>query len=502
MRIDNPEDYADVDATEYPYPELTPSKPVYSCLMVDGIQSIANFSLLSDERHILFYSQTKGDERQLSIVDHSTLECRTFTSGELSTAEWPESGWDKLAAWHSGSVLLYNGNPLKKKEMAEQEARDRKEAKSKKKAQKEKEKKEQNAKDKKKATSKKRAQKYDSSDSDSDVSKDFGSWDLTMLKSFDIDLDRPSLSKGSDIEIPDDLRCFDITALSMDQNYTYVAFDSNPRRILVFSRNDNSPVARLVVPAPADPHDYEHSQISGIVIRKDCIAATTSLGHIANWGQPFIVDGTKNNVDIPPGWMSTEVDSLKLGLETLIEQVLMSRDCKKMVVLDPQWCDYTAYISRTLETVENVQEIPARKYGERGESFLRVDEECRIAAVGVLPIDEKEKNATTPRLKIFESNKDDLQMTFPAFGPSFEEAVGEFLDFSLEQSSIKYYATKGIISVKFGEGGPVSGSNYTCSRNIPLDTDCWKGMKSVLRYQAAREERGGGNVVGGLEGLI
>lgn len=90
-------------------------------------------------------------------MDHSTLECRTFTSGELSTAEWPESGWDKLAAWHSGSVLLYNGNPLKKKEMAEQEANDRKEAKLKKRAQKEKEKTEQNAKDKK------RAQKYVSS---------------------------------------------------------------------------------------------------------------------------------------------------------------------------------------------------------------------------------------------------------------------------------------------------------------------------------------------------
>lgn len=338
----------------------------------------------------------------------------------------------------------------------------------------------------------------DSSDSDSDVSTDFGSWDLTVLKSFNIDLNKPSLTKGSDIKIPNDLRCFDITALSMDQNYIYVAFDSNPRRILVFSRNDNSLVARLVVPAPADPGS-DLNQISGIVIRKDCIAATTLLGHIANWGQPFIVDGTRNNVDIPPGWMSTKVDTLKLTLQTLIEQVLMSRDCERMVVLDPQWCDYTAYISRTPETVTEVQRIPARTHGKRGESFLRVDEECLIAVVGVLPIGEKEKIATTPRLEIFESNKNTSQMTFPAFGSSFEEAVGEFLDFSVEQSSIKYYATKGIISVKFGEGGPMSGSNYTCSRNIPLDTACWGGMRSVLRYQAAREERGAGNVVGGLE---
>jgi hypothetical protein len=64
-------------------------------------------------------------------VDHSTLECRTFTSGELSTAEWPESGWDKLAAWHSGSVLLYNGNPLKEKEEAKQKAKYKKKAEAK-----------------------------------------------------------------------------------------------------------------------------------------------------------------------------------------------------------------------------------------------------------------------------------------------------------------------------------------------------------------------------------
>ena len=49
MRTDNPYDYADNGATEYPYPGLASSKPIYSCLEVDGIQSIANFSLLSDE---------------------------------------------------------------------------------------------------------------------------------------------------------------------------------------------------------------------------------------------------------------------------------------------------------------------------------------------------------------------------------------------------------------------------------------------------------------------
>ncbi|KFY09428.1 hypothetical protein V491_08179 [Pseudogymnoascus sp. VKM F-3775] len=434
----------------------------YSCLKVDGIQSITESSLLSDERHILFYSQTKGEKRQLSIVDHSTLKCQMFTSGELSKAGWPESGWDKLAAWHSGSVLLYNGDPLKEMEKAKQKAED-----------------------------KKRAQKDNSSDSDSDidsdVSEDFRSFDLTVLKSFDINLEGSSLSKGSDIEIPNDLRCFEITAMSMDQNYTYIAFDSNPWRILVFTRNDNSLVARLVVPAPAAPGEYDLNQISDIVIRKDCIAATTQLGHIAIWGRELLV-GAKNNVDIDPGWMSTEVDSLELSLETVIEQILMSQDCERMVVLDPQWCDYPAYISRK---PEGVKKIPAREHGKRGESFLRVDEECGIAAVGVLPTGKTRGAATTPKLKIFDANEDNLLMTLPQLGPTFKKAVGDFLDFSIDQSSIKYYATKGIISVSvdFGKGKPMPGDIYTCSRNIQLDTYCWGSMRSVMRYEAEREER-------------
>ncbi|KFY02731.1 hypothetical protein V490_00409 [Pseudogymnoascus sp. VKM F-3557] len=427
---------------------------------VDGIQYIANFSLLSDERHILFYSQTEGTEgkkRQLSIVDHSTLGCRTFTSAELSTAEWPESGWDKLAAWHSGSVLLYNGNPLKKKEEAEQHAKWAKKARAKDKKE---EKAKQKARDK--AKSEKRAQKDDSPDSDfdgdvSDVSKDFRSWDMTVLKSFDIDLNEPSLSKGADIEIPNDVRSFDITALSMDQNYTYVAFDSKPRRILVFSRNDNSLVARLIAPAPADPGKYDYNQISGIVIRKDCIAATTMRGHVATWDRRELV-GAKNDVEICPGWMSTKVDSLKLGLSHLIEDILMSRDCKRMVVLDPLWCDYPAYISRTPETV---QTIPARQHGKRAVSFLRVDGECRIAAIGVVPIGGR--NSATPQLKLYDANKDNLLMTLPEFGLSFDKYLGIFIDFSLEKSSIRIYGTKGIISVDFAKEGPMRDDIYRCS---------------------------------------
>ncbi|KFY69218.1 hypothetical protein V496_00427 [Pseudogymnoascus sp. VKM F-4515 (FW-2607)] len=389
-------------AIKEPYPGSKCVEPIYSCLKVDGIQSIANNSLLSDERHILFYSQTEGEKRQLSIVDHSTLKCRTFTSEELSKVAWPQSGWEKLAAWHSGSVLLYNG----------------------------------------------------------DV-------DPTVLKSFDINLKESSLCKGSDIEIPNDLRCFKITAMSMDQNYTYVAFDSKPRRSLVFSRNDNSLVARLIAPAPADPGKYDNNQISGIVIRKDCIAATTMRGHIATWDRRELV-GAKNDVEICPGWMSTKVDSLKLGLESLIEDILMSQDCKRMVVLDPLWCDYTAYISRTPETV---QTIPAREHGKIAESFLRVDGECRIAAIGVVPIGGRK--TATPQLKLYDANTDNLLMTLPGFGLSFDKFLGIFNDFSLEQSSIKIYGTKGIISVDFAKEGPMRDDIYRCSRNIPLSTACW-----------------------------
>ncbi|KAL5344779.1 hypothetical protein ACLOAV_010176 [Pseudogymnoascus australis] len=474
--------------TKDPYPGSTSRNPTYSCLKVDGIQSIANSSLLSDERHILFYSQIPGEERQLSIVDHSTLECRTFTSGELSkeNAAWPQSGWDKLAAWHSGSVLLYNGNPLKAKEEAEQRAKEEAEQRAKEIA-------EQKARDKNKGKSEKRAQndvsfeklsfdggpeqpshtttlKATQVEQISDVSEDFSSWDLTALKSFDIDLNKPSLSKGSDIKIPDDLRCFDITALSMDQNYTYVAFDSNPRRILVFSRNDNSPVARLVVPAPADPGKYDFNQISGIVIRKDCIAATTLVGHIAIWDRQLLV-GAKNNVDIRPSWMSTKLDSLGMGLPHLIEQVSMSQDCQRMVVSDPLWCLHPAYISRPPGNVEKFQTIPARKREKRADSLLRVDEDCCIAAVGVAV-----RTAATPKLEIFDANKDNLLMTFSLSSLGWNEYLGEFRDLSLERRSIKYYGTKGIVSVDFAEEEAMPDDIYRCSRNIPFNVIFWGGV--------------------------
>ncbi|KAL5350974.1 hypothetical protein ACLOAV_004547 [Pseudogymnoascus australis] len=441
--------------TKDPYPGSTSKNPTYSCLKVDGIQSIANSSLLSDERHILFYSQIKSERRQLSIADHSTLECRTFTSGELLTAGWPQNGWDKLAAWHSGSVLLYNGNPLKAKEEAEQRA---------------KEKAEQKARDKNKGKSEKRAQ--NDVEQISDVSEDFSSWDLTALKSFDIDLNKPSLSKGSDIKIPDDLRCFDITALSMDLNYTYVAFDSNPRRILVFSRNDNSLVARLVVPAPADPVKYDFNQISGIVIRKDCIAATTLVGHIAIWDRQLLV-GAKNNVDIRPSWMSTKLDSLGMGLPHLIEQVSMSQDCQRMVVSDSLWCLHPAYISRPPGNVEKFQTIPARKREKGANSLLRLDENCCIAAVGVAPTGVR--TAATPKLEIFDANKDNLLMTFSLSSLKWNEYLGEFRDLSLERRSIKYYGTKGIVSVDFAEEGAMPDDIYRCSRNIPFNVIFWGG---------------------------
>ncbi|KAL5346693.1 hypothetical protein ACLOAV_008400 [Pseudogymnoascus australis] len=79
--------------------------------------------------------------------------------------------------------------------------------------------------------------------------------------------------------------------------------------------NDNSLVARLALPAPSDLVKYDH--ISNIVVRKDRIAAATGIGHIAMWDRQVSVSGSRNNVDIPPCWTTTKVDSLNLDLKFL-----------------------------------------------------------------------------------------------------------------------------------------------------------------------------------------
>lgn len=144
-------------------------------------------------------------------MDHLTLDCHSFTSEELWNAAWPQHGWQELAAWHSGLVLLYNGdiNP-------------------------------------------------------------------TVLKIFYINLNQSSLRQGSEMEIPNDFSCFKITAMSIDRHQIYIAFDSTPRKVLVWKRNENTLITRLAV--PAESGRPELTEITDIVIRKGRIAAVTSLG--------------------------------------------------------------------------------------------------------------------------------------------------------------------------------------------------------------------------------
>ena len=410
------------------YPGSKSVKRIYfvSCLKIEGIEPIARHSLLSDEyiasshimgillryfrRHMLFYSQPKGEPRELSIVDHFTLKGYSFTSEELSNAAWPQHGWHELAAWHSGLVLLYNGNT-----------------------------------------------------------------DPTVIKSFYINLNKSSLCQGSDIEIPNGFQCYKITAMSIDEHKIYIAFASNPRKILAWNREQNTLITELAMPVELGSPDL--TEITDIVIRKGCIAAVTSLGHIAIWDQQLLVNASSNSANILPRWMSTKVDSLNLGLEAAIEQILMSQNCERIVVLDPLWADNTAYMTQSPETVRT---IPARKHGKREESFLRVDEECRIAAVGVIPLHLQD---TTPLLKIFVADEDEPQMKLPPFGSGLGANLGKFIDFSLHRNSVKYYGTEGIISIDFAEVRSLPDDVYTCSRNIPFSTACWSGMRRILETE-------------------
>ena len=143
------------------------------------------------------------------------------------------------------------------------------------------------------------------------------------------------------------------------------------------------------------------------------------------------------------------------------------------------WIPYGATTQHITQSPETIRTIPARKHGKVEESFLRVDEECRIAAVGVIPFGVKD--STTPVIKIFVANEDKLQMRLPQLGP-LGANLGKFLDFSLHQKSVIYYGTKGIISINFAEPTDVRSllEICTCSRNIPLSIACWSGMRRIL----------------------
>jgi hypothetical protein len=314
--------------------------------------------------------------------------------------------------------------------------------------------------------------------------QDFAAWHSGLvllyngwagLKTFNINLDQSSIRQGSEIKIPNDLSNLKITAISIDGRQIYIAFDSKPRKILVWKRNENTPTARLAMPAESGPAQL--TEIRDIIIRKDRVAAVTSLGHVATWNQKLLDGASNNDADLLPDWISTKVDSLDLGLEAVIEQISMSQDCERIVVLDPLWCDNTAYITRSPEAVRT---IPARKHGKVVESFLGVDEECRLVAVGTIPFGVID--STTPLITFFAANEDKEQMMLPQFGPRLGANLGDFLDFSIHQTSVIYYGTRGIISINFGEPTDATSSKeiYTCSRKIPLSKECWSGMKYKL----------------------
>lgn len=297
------------------------------------------------------------------------------------------------------------------------------------------------------------------------------------LSSFSINLRGELPQRMPPPEIPDDFKASQITAISMDHQQVYIAFDTNPRKILIWHRVTNNLVARLTIPADfielIHPKHPDLESIRDIVIRKSRIAAVTDLGHIAIWERNTFAKYSGN--DIFPDCSSHLVDDLRLGLEETIDQISMSQDLERMIVLDPIWSCNMANV-----TPDAVQEIPARKFAPSEESFLRIDEECRIVAVGVMPIGVPD--ASTPKLKIYSVSEDKLLMQLAQFGPEMSRYLGQFLDFSLHQNSVNYYGTGGLVSRKFAEAGesrPLKSAMFTCSRYIPLNLFCWIGMKNI-----------------------
>ncbi|KAK8900844.1 hypothetical protein QC760_010608 [Botrytis cinerea] len=414
---------------------------VFTGLKINKINSITKSSLLSDERHILFYSQRENEdeyayiELELNVMNCNTLECHTFTSTDLLKAKWPKpyAYSPKLAAWHSGLVLLYYGD------------------------------KNENVK----------------------------------VQSFYINLEGPSIHPGPKLEIPQDFLNFNITAMSIDHHRIYIAFDSEPRKILVWKREQdtNTFITTLLVStelASTETDDPQLTTITDIVIRRDHIAAVTSLGHIAMWDQLNLVH-IAENIQIESNWNSKKVDSLHLGLEEGIGQISMSQDCKRIVILDPLWCSNPAvYITRSSET--EMKKIPVSADRDSETTLFRIDEECRVAAVGIpaegcgietQPDGASDNNpvlTVTPVLTQYLVNTGKKEIEIPTF---LRARLGHFVDFSIHRNFIIYYCTKGIMSIQLPEERDVTALQeniYTCSRNIAFNPNCWVSARNTRDY--------------------
>lgn len=82
------------------------------------------------------------------------------------------------------------------------------------------------------------------------------------------------------------------------------------------------------------------------------------------------------------------------------------------------------------QSLEVIRTILARKHKKTEESFFRVNKECSIAAVGILPANIRK--SLTPLLKIFVADKDEPRMILAQFSTSLgAKFLSSFLDFSL-----------------------------------------------------------------------
>jgi hypothetical protein len=278
-------------------------------------------------------------------------------------------------------------------------------------------------------------------------------------------------------KLPVGFKVSEVTAISLNQQFVCIAFSTTPWKVLVWERASLDIVATLTGPEVIKEEDIRDNGVIDIVMRKNCIAAVTPLGHVFYWDDKF-----KELSNRP----STPIDALNLAEDRTVDTVLLSRDSERVVILD-LFSGYDAAI--ILSNKGSV--IPANNIIPPDDRYLRVDANCQTVVLGLMPYDQD--TVITPQLDIFSISEGQRRSSIRPLKASLKADIGKFFDVIFDEDSIFYLSSEALVKLKFGKQGetPVTDEADISSRYIALNSPCWDDMcdtkRKVEEYEKKRE---------------
>lgn len=155
-----------------------------------------------------------------------------------------------------------------------------------------------------------------------------------------------------------------------------------------------------------------------------------------------------------------------------------SQDLMRITIADRMYCEKPIY----LESSGKWKTITAREKVDCDESFLHISEECNTVALGIIP--RNCKNAITPVFKMYCVLQEYPMKTIASLGDSFQPIIGTFQDVILDETSIIYFGTEGVVRLdrisNLEKQPDVPAIHSTTSRYIPLNIGLWRTMSRIL----------------------